>query len=232
MIRLDKYLCHAGYGTRKELKKVIRNGWVCVNGKTIRNDDFKIDEMTAEVLIDGTPVSYQKYYYIMLNKRSGYVIATIDDHYPTVLDLIDEDYAFHLFPVGRLDVDTEGLLLLTNDGQFSHNLISPRKHVDKEYYVELDHEYTDEDIFQLTKGVRLNEEETPLPANVERINDNSMYLTIQEGKYHQVKRMMHAIDNEVVYLQRVRIGSLVLDKNLPLGGYRPLQGEEITALLK
>lgn len=230
MMRLDKFLAHANYGTRREVKKIIRSGWVSVNDQIIKNDDFKIDESKDIICVDNEQVIYQQFYYIMLNKPNGYVSATIDDRYPTVIDLIYEDYALDLFPVGRLDLDTEGLLLLTNDGSLSHELLSPKKHVDKEYYVELEKEYSEQDIKTLEAGVAINDQEVCKEAKVKRIDNNKMMLIIQEGKYHQVKRMMHAIENEVTYLKRVRMGTLKLDKTLPLGEYRALNEEEIKML--
>lgn len=230
MMRLDKFLAHANYGTRREVKKIIRSGWVSVNDQIVKNDDFKIDENKDIISVDNEQVIYQQFYYIMLNKPNGYVSATIDDRYPTVIDLIYEDYALDLFPVGRLDLDTEGLLLLTNDGSLSHELLSPKKHVDKEYYVELEKDFNDQDIKTLEAGVAINDQEVCKEAKVKRIDNNKMMLIIQEGKYHQVKRMMHAIDNEVTYLKRVRMGSLKLDKTLPLGEYRALNEEEIKML--
>lgn len=230
MMRLDKFLAHANFGTRREVKKIIRSGWVSVNDQIIKNDDFKIDENKDIICVDNEQVIYQQFYYIMLNKPNGYVSATIDDRYPTVIDLIYEDYALDLFPVGRLDLDTEGLLLLTNDGSLSHELLSPKKHVDKEYYVELEKEYSEQDIKTLEAGVAINDQEVCKEAKVKRIDNNKMMLIIQEGKYHQVKRMMHAIDNEVTYLKRVRMGTLKLDKTLPLGEYRALNEEEIKML--
>lgn len=230
MMRLDKFLAHANYGTRREVKKIIRSGWVSVNDQIVKNDDFKIDENKDIIYVDNEQVIYQQFYYIMLNKPNGYVSATIDDRYPTVIDLIYEDYALDLFPVGRLDLDTEGLLLLTNDGSLSHELLSPKKHVDKEYYVELEKDFNDQDIKTLEAGVAINDQEVCKEAKVKRIDNNKMMLIIQEGKYHQVKRMMHAIDNEVTYLKRVRMGSLKLDETLPLGEYRALNEEEIKML--
>lgn len=230
MMRLDKFLAHANYGTRREVKKIIRSGWVSVNDQIVKNDDFKIDENKDIIYVDNEQVIYQQFYYIMLNKPNGYVSATIDDRYPTVIDLIYEDYALDLFPVGRLDLDTEGLLLLTNDGSLSHELLSPKKHVDKEYYVELEKDFNDQDIKTLEAGVAINDQEVCKEAKVKRIDNNKMMLIIQEGKYHQVKRMMHAIDNEVTYLKRVRMGSLKLDEALPLGEYRALNEEEIKML--
>ena len=230
MMRLDKFLAHAGYGTRREVKKVIRKGFVVVNEKTVRNDDFKIDETQDNVYVDGQLVNYQAFYYVMLNKPDGYVSATMDERYPTVVELIAEDFAFALFPVGRLDIDSEGLLLLCNDGPLAHDLLSPKKHVDKQYFVKLKNTYSQKDVEALELGIAINEEETCKPAVVEVIDDKSMYLTIQEGKFHQVKRMMHAINNEVTYLKRVRMGNLVLDQTLEPGQYRMLNDDEIYAL--
>lgn len=230
MMRLDKFLAHAGLGTRKEVKKWIRKGFVLVNDEIVKKDDYKVNEDQDIVCFDGEVITYQQFYYLMLNKPSGYVSATIDDRNATVLDLIEEDYACMLFPVGRLDIDTEGLLLLTNDGVLAHDLLSPKKHVDKTYYVQLSKPYSKDDIYDLETGIALNDEEICLPAKVECIDDRSMYLTIQEGKFHQVKRMAHAINNEVIYLKRICMGALQLDESLPLGAYRALNDEEIRNL--
>ena len=230
-MRLDKFLAHAGVGTRKEVKKLIRSKAVSVNGVVVRNDDYKIDENKDEVFVYDEQILYQEFYYIMLNKPDGYVSATIDERDATVLDLIYEDFAFSLFPVGRLDKDTEGLLLLTNDGALAHDLLSPRKHVDKEYFVILKNPISEEDIKMLESGIALNEDEICKEAKVKKISENEIYLTIQEGKFHQVKRMMVAIGNEVTYLKRIRMGSLCLDESLSLGEYRMLTDEEV-ALLK
>lgn len=230
MIRLDKYLAHMNYGTRREVKKIIRSGWVSVNGTVILNDDQKIDENKDVVCVDGENINYREYYYIMLNKPQGYISATIDERYPTVLDLIHEDYVNQLFPIGRLDLDSEGLLLLSNDGALSHDLLSPKKHIDKEYYVELAKSFSEIDMQKLELGVAINNHEICKEAKATRIDTNKMLLVIQEGKYHQVKRMMHAIDNEVIYLKRIRMGSLHLDDTLSLGEYRMLNDEEIQLL--
>lgn len=229
-MRLDKFLAHSNIGTRKEVKKIIRSGRIKVNDKIIKNDDYKINEDKDSIYLDGELISYQQFYYVMLNKPQGYVSATIDDRYPTVLDCIYEDYAFDLFPVGRLDIDTEGLLLLTNDGGLAHDLLSPKKHVDKVYYVELEKTYSQKDIEKLEKGIAINDEEVCKEAKVDRIDESRMFLTIQEGKFHQVKRMMHAIENEVTFLKRVQMGSLKLDETLSVGEYRELSEEEITLL--
>lgn len=229
-MRLDKYLAHAGVGTRKEVKKLIRGKAVRVNGEIVRNDDFKINENEDEVYVYDEPIFYQEFYYVMLNKPNGYVSATMDDRDPTVLDLIYEDFAFALFPVGRLDKDTEGLLLITNDGELSHNLLSPKKHVDKTYLVKTAEMVTQDMIQALEKGVDIGEEKLTLPAKVKQIDVREIELTITEGKFHQVKRMLKAVGNEVVYLKRLSMGSLKLDEELKLGEYRSLTESEIEAL--
>lgn len=229
MMRLDKYLAHAKLGTRKEVKKLIRQGSVTVNGEICRNDDAKIDEINDEVMYDEMPVFYQEFYYLMLNKPEGYISSTVDELDPSVLRLIEEDFALDLFPVGRLDVDTVGLLILTNNGKFSHNLLSPKHHVEKEYYVELEKPLSDDDITKLETGVLIDEEYTK-PAKIIKIEDTIVHMILTEGKFHQVKRMFHAVGNEVLYLKRIRVGTLLLDSSLEEGDYRFLSDEEIMQL--
>lgn len=229
-MRLDKYLANCGLGSRKDVKNMIRKGLVTVNGDICKNDDFKIDETTDEIICDGFLVNYSSHVYIMLNKPEGYISATEDQRYPTVLELIDEMMPKDIFPVGRLDVDTEGLLLITNDGQFSHRLMAPKKHVPKTYYVELERSIDQAAIQALEAGISLNEEEHCSPAIVEVVGEQTILLTIFEGKYHQVKRMMHAVDNEVTYLKRVKIGGLTLDENLEIGQWRFLDEADFHAL--
>ena len=231
MERLDKILAHTGFGTRKDVKKIIRNGLVSVNGVIIRKDDFKVDEINDEIYIDNMEVKYSKFTYIMLNKPSGYLSATIDNMHATIFELID-DQSVGLFPVGRLDIDTEGLLFVTNNGRLAHELLSPKKHVDKKYYVCVTNKLSDDSIKLLENGITINEDELCLGAKVEIIDDNSLYLTIKEGKFHQIKKMMFACDSEVTYLKRVEMGPLKLDESLKLGEYRYLNDEEINALLK
>lgn len=229
MMRLDKYLAHAKLGTRKEVKKLIRQGFISVNGEICRNDDTKIDEINDEIIYDEMPVYYQEFYYLMLNKPEGYISSTVDELDPSVLHLIEEDFALDLFPVGRLDVDTVGLLLLTNDGKFSHNLLSPKHHVEKEYYVELEKSLSDDDITKLETGVLIDEEYTK-PAKIKRIEDTIVHIILTEGKFHQVKRMFRSVGNEVLYLKRIRVGTLLLDSSLEEGDYRFLSDEEIMQL--
>ena len=230
MIRLDKFLCEMEIGTRSQVKEFIKKGMVSVNGEVIKKADFKFDENTAKVCVKEKELSYQKYFYYMLNKPAGVVSATTDNHDRTVLDLLKGASGKDLFPVGRLDKDTEGLLLITNDGELSHNLLSPKKHVDKTYLVEASKDITQEMIQQLEQGVDIGEEKLTLPAKVTFLEDKKIELTITEGKFHQVKRMLKAVENEVVYLKRLSMGSLKLDSNLALGEYRSLTEEEIVLL--
>lgn len=231
-MRLDKFLKETGFGTRKEVKIIIRQKRVQVNDSIINNDGLNIDENNDIVKVDNNVVSYVKYIYIMLNKPQGVVSATADNVHQTVIDLINEYKHLNLFPVGRLDIDTVGLLLITNDGELSHNLLSPKKHVDKTYLLTTDLPLSKEDIEIIENGVMIDNELT-LPAQLEFLNkDNSYYLTIKEGKFHQVKRMIQAVNKKVTFLKRISFGPLKLDENLEIGKYRLLTNEEIELLNK
>lgn len=227
-IRLDKYLADMGVGTRTEVKNLIKKGRVCVNETVIKDPGYKVND-EDNIKCDGANVSYKVYEYYMLNKPSGYITATEDRREKTVMDLIVSN-RHDLFPVGRLDKDTEGLLLITNDGEMAHNLLSPKKHVAKTYYVELENdiELHYEEAFE--KGIILKDGTLTKPGKLEKIDNKSVYLTIYEGKFHQVKRMFEAIDNKVLYLKRMTMGTLKLDDRLELGGYRELTTEEIENL--
>lgn len=230
MIRLDKFLCEMEIGTRSQVKDMVKKGMISVNGEVIKKADYKFDETTAKVMVNGKEISYQKFFYYMLNKPAGVVSATTDHLDKTVLDLLKDAPGKELFPVGRLDKDTEGLLLITNDGELSHNLLSPKKHVDKTYLVKALEPVTREMIKSLEQGVDIGEEKLTLPARVNPIGEKEIELTITEGKFHQVKRMLKAVGNEVVYLKRLSMGSLKLDETLELGKYRALYEEEIKEL--
>lgn len=230
MIRLDKFLCEMEIGTRSQVKEMVKKGMVSVNGEVIKKADHKFDEITAKVYVNEKEISYQKFYYYMLNKPVGVVSATTDNHDKTVLDLLKDAPGKDLFPVGRLDKDTEGLLLITNDGELSHNLLSPKKHVDKNYLVKTAEIVTMDMIQSLMQGVDIGEEKLTLPAKVKQLEEKVIELTITEGKFHQVKRMLKAVGNEVVYLKRLSMGSLVLDDKLELGRYRSLTETEIQKL--
>lgn len=233
MIRLDKYLADMSIGTRTEVKKLIRQGKVAVDGAVVKNPDMKIDAEKQNVICDGQHVAYETYEYYMLNKPAGVVSATTDAKDKTVLDLIDSKKRKDLFPVGRLDKDTEGLLLITNDGELAHRLLSPKKHVDKLYYAKVEGVVTDVDKEAFKKGLDIGEEKLTKPAKLEIIVSgqiSEIELTIQEGKFHQVKRMFEAVGKKVIYLKRLSMGSLKLDESLALGEYRPLSKEELEHL--
>ena len=233
MIRLDKFLADMSVGTRSEVKKIIRQGSVEVDGVTVRTPEVKIDVKLQTVTCKGHIVSYEMYEYYMLNKPAGIISATIDSKERTVLDLIDSKKRKDLFPVGRLDKDTEGLLLITNDGELAHKLLSPKKHVDKVYYAKVEGIVNAEDIKAFEQGVEIGEDEVTMPAKLEIILSDvvsEIYLTIQEGKFHQVKRMFEAVGKKVIYLKRLSMGTLRLDGKLAPGEYRQLTKEELNRL--
>ena len=230
MMRLDKYLVSLQVGSRSEVKDLCKKGLITVNGQICKQSDTKINENTDEILCKGKKLSYEKFRYIMLHKPAGVVTATRDNHDKTVMDLLKEVNTKDLSPAGRLDKDTEGLLLLTNDGELIHNLLSPKKHVDKTYYVKTREPLSLEDMKALECGVDIGEDSLTLPAKAESLGDRELLLTIHEGKFHQVKRMLQAVDNEVLYLKRMSFGSLQLDESLAPGEYRPLTEQEIKDL--
>ncbi len=230
-MRLDKFLKDTGFGSRKEVKILIKQKRVSVNDTLVSNEGLSINEEKDVVKVDNQIVKYVKYVYIMLNKPQGVVSATIDNIHTTVIDLINDFKYLDLFPVGRLDIDTEGLLLITNDGALSHNLLSPKKHVDKTYFLKTNLPLTTDDMKRIEDGVYLDNELT-LPAKIEKVSESEYLLTIHEGKFHQVKRMIEAVGKSVTYLKRVSFGPLVLDNDLPLGKYRFLTEEEILKLTK
>ena len=236
-MRLDKYLAEMGVGTRQEVKKQIRQGKVTVNGTVVKAADTKIDETCDEVTRGGRNISYVSYEYYMLNKPGGVVSATEDRRDTTVIDLIKDKKRKDLFPVGRLDKDTEGLLLITNDGDLAHRLLAPKKHVDKVYYAKIDGMVTEEDVKRFAEGIDIGaeEEEMTRPAKLDIMRsaeESEIRLTIHEGKFHQVKRMFLAVGKEVTYLKRERMGTLCLDENLKPGEYRLLTEEEIENVRK
>lgn len=233
-MRLDKYLTQAGIGTRSQVKEYIRKGLVTVDGRPEKHCDCKIDEALCLVSCQGRPVSFQKMVYYMLNKPAGCVSATRDRREQTVLDLVKDTGRGDLFPVGRLDKDTEGLLLLTNDGLLAHRLLSPGKHVSKQYLAVLSHDLTQEQIAILEQGADIGEAHPARPA-VFAWKDREQaqaLLTITEGKFHQVKRMFASVGCQVLALKRLSMGTLILDETLAPGQYRPLHSEELEGLLK
>lgn len=230
MMRLDKMLAHCGYGSRKEVKEYIRKGYILVNGEIITNDDYKVDEINDEITFADENVNYENMIYLMLNKPDGYVSATFDYNDPTVIDLIDDYKNRNIFPVGRLDKDTVGLLIITDDGQMAHKLLSPKSHVDKTYYLRYRGIITKEAISKFDSGITIDDGYTCMPAKLIDLGNNEANVIIKEGKFHQVKRMMEAIGCEVVYLQRIKFGPISLDNTLGEGEYRALTKEEIEAL--
>ena len=230
-MRLDKYLTNQGIGSRSQVKALIKSKKVFVNNVLENKPERHIDENNDIVSLDGVNLEYNRFYYYMLNKPPGVLTAVKDNNCKTVMDIMDVTPKEGLFPVGRLDKDTEGLLLITNDGELSHNLLSPKKHVNKTYYVELNGELIDSDIDLFAKGLDIGEKNITKPAKLEILSaSNKAYITITEGKYHQVKRMFQAIGLTVTFLKRISMGSLTLDKNLKSGEYRKLTKEEISNL--
>lgn len=229
-LRLDKYLADAGIGSRSQVKQYLKKGMISLNDQIIQSGDVKIRPGTDQVCCQGQPVLWEEFVYYMLNKPAGYVSATEDNTCETVLALIPDTSHPNLFPVGRLDKDTEGLLLITNDGGLAHRLLSPKKHVDKTYYVTVDTPIPATAFRRFQEGMDIGEQHLTLPAVLEILSPVTAHLTIQEGKFHQVKRMFHAVGCEVTYLKRIRMGSLELDASLPPGGSRRLTPEELNAL--
>ena len=250
-MRLDKFLANSGIGTRKEVKEILKNKKVSVNNVFVKDGKIHIDEEKDIVKYENKIINYKPFVYIMMNKPAGVISATENSYHKTVIDLLNDEYrTYDIFPVGRLDIDTEGLLLLTNDGILSHNLLSPKKHVDKKYYVKIAKSLSEDDIKTLENGIKLEENFITKNAKVEIIcnnsekesedfdfgenesnkNKNSVYITISEGKFHQVKRMFKAVGNEVLYLKRVKMGNLLLDEKLKFGEYRELTEEELDDL--
>lgn len=235
-MRLDKLLAHTGYGTRKEVKQIITNGWVDINGQNIKKVGFQVDIENDVVTVDGQVVQYQKYHYYIMNKPEGIISATEDHYHETVIDWLGPDYAhLDLFPVGRLDIDTTGLLLLTNNGQLAHQLLSPKREVPKRYFAVVNGIVEEKDIDKFAKGLDLGDFVTqPSQLTIlnvdEAKNQSRIEVVIHEGKFHQVKRMFEKINCEVIQLQRLSMGPLILPDDLPIGEYRPLNEEEWTLL--
>lgn len=232
-MRLDRYLADLGCGTRSQVKKDIAGGLAAVNGVTVKRPEEKIDTEKDQVTYNGRTVTYEKYEYYMLNKPAGTVTATEDRMDMTVMDLLKDQRRKGLFPVGRLDKDTEGLLLITNDGEMAHRLLSPRKHVDKVYYADVQGKVTEKDVLIFAEGVDIGDDRLTMPAELQILESGDISricLTIREGRFHQVKRMFHAVGKEVIYLKRLQMGPLVLDQELMPGEYRKLTKEEVDSL--
>lgn len=226
-MRIDKYISNCGYASRKDVKKLIKNGVVTINGTVCKKAEQQVDE-NSEVCVEGNKLVYSEFVYLMLNKPQGYISSVYDKKYPVVTDLVDEEYVhFEVFPVGRLDIDTEGLLILSNDGQFAHEMTSPKKNIYKRYFARLDKPMEEKDIEIFAGGMEFKEF-TAKPAKLE-ITDNpeEVYIEIAEGKFHQVKRMCERVGKRVVYLKRVAIGGLTLDETLKIGQIKELTKEDL-----
>ena len=238
-VRLDKFLADSGIGTRAEVKKLIQKGMVQINGEKAKKPEQKLDPQTDAVEFAGERLGARaEFVYYLLHKPAGYVSATEDTREKTVLELIPKDGRRKLFPVGRLDKDTEGLLLITDDGLLAHQLLSPKKHVDKTYFAVTEGKVVPEDIEKIQEGVDIGDEELTLPGRLEILKTweesgvwhSEILLTIHEGRFHQVKRMMEALGKNVTYLKRISMGSLELPKELPRGEARELTKAELEAL--
>lgn len=235
MQRLDKIISNLGYGSRKEIKVLARRGFIEVDGVVEKDSGKLVDPDKSVIKINGEQVFYREFIYLMMNKPDGVISATSDSREETVVDLLEVDHqAFEPFPVGRLDKDTVGLLLLTNDGELNHRLIAPKWKVDKVYYAKIDKKVTEEDIESFKNGITLDDGYVCKEAILEIIEatdeGSEINVTIQEGKFHQVKRMFEAVGKNVVYLQRIEFGGLPLDEELEEGEYRELTEEEIMHL--
>ncbi|MGL5416039.1 MAG: pseudouridine synthase [Clostridium sp.] len=235
MERLDKIISNLGFGSRKEVKTLVKKGFVEVDGVVVKDSNMKVNPDEAIIKVNGEELYYREFIYLMMNKPDGVISATYDNRDMTVIDLLHVDYqAFEPFPVGRLDKDTVGLLLLTNDGELNHRLIAPKWHVDKVYFARIDKEVTEEDVKAFKEGITLEDGYECKEAKLEILKadeeGSEVNITIQEGKFHQVKRMFEARDKKVVYLQRTEFGGLPLDRDLEEGEYRELTDEEIEHL--
>lgn len=236
-MRIDKILAHSGFGTRKQVRQLIKDKLVKVNDQVIKSHGTKVDPEKNQITVSGVPVHYQEFVYFMLNKPQGVISATEDNLHETVIDLLEpNDIVQEPHPVGRLDIDTEGLLILTNDGQLTHHLTSPNRHVNKVYLAEIDGIVTDEDVKDFKEGVILDDGYEAKPAVLEILATDEeqalsqIKVTVTEGKFHQVKRMFQAVGKEVLSLKRLSMGDLVLDPTLEVGTYRELTKEEIELL--
>lgn len=235
-MRLDKLLANMGYGSRKEVKGLLKQKAVTVNGEVVKDSAMHVNPEKQDVSVFGERVEYIEFIYVMMNKPPGVISATEDRYDQTVIDLLDP-YVQHFqpFPVGRLDKDTEGLLLITNDGNLAHNLLSPKKHVPKWYYAKIDGVVTEADIEAFAQGVTLDDGYHTKPGELKILvsgEESEIELMIQEGKFHQVKRMFESVGKTVTYLKRLSMGPLELDEELALGDYRELTKEELSSLLE
>ncbi|NLI57720.1 MAG: rRNA pseudouridine synthase [Clostridium sp.] len=232
--RVDKLLSNSGFGTRKEVKKLIKSGAVKIDGAVVTDSGMHVNPLNSLVEVGGEVVKYREYVYVMMNKPKGVISATYDKKHMTVVDILPDEYkCFNLFPVGRLDIDTEGLLILTNDGQLAHEILSPKKKVPKKYYAIIEGTVTKEDVQSFKKGVVLEDGYKTLPADLNILSSEDIShveVVIYEGKFHQVKRMFQGVNKKVKYLKRTEMGKLKLDSTLLKGECRELSKSEVNLL--
>lgn len=232
--RLDKLLSHMGYGTRKEIKGIVKKGWVLVNQNVVKDSSQHVDPYQDKIIVNGEELRYREYIYIMMNKPQGVISASFDPRIETVVDLLPEKYqVYEPFPIGRLDKDTEGLLLISNDGKLAHELLSPKKHIPKTYFAVVEGKVDEEDVVRFSEGVVLEDGYKTMPGQLRILKSgewSEIELTIYEGKFHQVKRMFLAVGKTVTYLKRISMGNLKLDASLELGEFRELTKEELDIL--
>lgn len=234
VMRLDKMLSNMGYGSRREIKSLVKSGYVEIDGKKVKDPSFKVDTDESKVFVRGEHIEYKKYTYIMLNKPAG-IVSSTDSRDTNVIDILGARLRnINLFPAGRLDKDTEGFVLLTNDGKMAHNILSPKKHVEKEYYVELDGELSENGRISIENGIILEDGSQCLDCRIEMISNEmklcKLRIFIREGKFHQIKRMFEMVGRKVTYLKRLSIGEIRLDTNLEKGEYRELSSDELKKL--
>ena len=226
-MRIDKYLTECGFGSRSEVKKMIKSGTVYADGIKVKSDDMKVDEEKSVIEVGGKRAEYKKYRYYVMNKPAGVITAVSDKKEKTVFDILPEwVIKKKLAPVGRLDKDTEGVLIFTNDGEFSHKILAPKSHVDKVYYLQLENEISNEEIEKLKSGVEIEGGYFTKEAEAEKIAEKEIYLTIREGKFHQVKQMAEAVGNRVIYLKRVKFGKMEIGR-MERGEVREIRKEDI-----
>ncbi|WP_026895964.1 pseudouridine synthase [Clostridiisalibacter paucivorans] len=234
--RIDKILSNIGYGSRKDVKNLIKKGMVSIDGNIVKDSGMKVDPYETKIYVRDKLVRYRKYIYIMMNKPEGYVSSTDDPINNTVVDLLDDEYKiFDPFPVGRLDKDTVGLLILSNDGKLAHRVLAPKNHISKTYFAKIQGKIDDEDITRFKEGILLDDGYKTMSSKLDVLKNgdiSEVCINIKEGKFHQIKRMFKALDKKVIYLKRISMGSLKLDESLREGEYRELEIEEINLLTK
>ena len=227
-MRIDKLISQSGFGSRKEAKAILKAGIVSVDGEAVKNPQTRIDPENSVIYVGDTLIEYEKYVYLMMNKPDGVISASYDEEDKTVIDLLDEKHQwFDLFPVGRLDKDTTGLIVLSNDGGFAHRALSPKKHVEKVYHAEISAEINERHIISFANGITLDDGYRCLPAKLTVLDGNIAEIIISEGKFHQIKRMFEAIGLSVLSLKRVAFADILLDENLAAGEYRRLNENEM-----